>query len=1125
MKATVVNLNSTFDWRKDVAAILDPLDGTGIASALGVPDAEGAINDCLLRLRWIFLISDLTLEAQVRANPHGEGSEPERPQREFPFCQRRGGRQGESRFYRQPRSASGGGVVEPLGIYTRDVRAFAGQAPLKPSSTRSVEQSSEGPTLESLLPDEADGPAVILCPERLFELPYELVRSLERQEPHPASQLNLSDLFLRMTLIHEIGHHVLPVPASERAGASRHIHVSEALANTFCNALLDPGERQWLFAKAWLLQPTAYLGYFVPHILEKLEPSAQFADEWKNVVRNSLGMTPDDHDRCHFDEIPSFRSKPFVGSPQMHWATSGLLQALSLIPPEPFLPDCEPCAIGPFEEFDMPWATEPGLLRLLQHPERSVQTEAFRSLVRADDRQPETDQALARWCDAHIGSDYLQEAEVAWNSPFAHRDEGRLDRYRKVAASPHEIIVADLPEKARRHCSEEDGRPIIECLLDDSRLEVRLAAVRELAELFYDTGDVVDLEKLVLNRPHRGVTRAKAAELPVDLMFLLAVWEHPLRDNIGWSAPFLCDLATKQVEALQGNEAAARKERVASEARKLLLGNRVAWGGRSAVAMVFSKAAKCDDMRSLLPKLVECGFKALQPDQGRLVEDLLFGKTRGPLPLRLALIRTLKARGLYDARLALRLLKSDHRDDPKYEVATWMVRDGVETHGGRLPYELAVGVATGINETDGPGYALRERAAKAIVDWWTQDGPSRLSAIQQIASFKYLLTQEYVAATLNVVLPAVLPGWPPQEVRDVLTEMAQHTNEWVRQSAAHHLHQRDLIDAELLRRLLLDPKIRVTEQVWRDQMRWSECRKKCESSIPVDLLIEAAKGSLPSFRDKDATAREMKEPMKKMREEALQCLHTSFPLLAGEERASDTIPFEVAARVATGFDQADGPGFALAEQAARAIVKWWTQAGPGQLSPAEQVTRLWELLNQGRVAAVLNVVFPALLPGWSPVEVRDVLTEMVQHTNEWVRRSAAHHLRQNGLIDAELLRRLLLDPKFLVTEQVWRERCESDVPVDLLVEAAKGSLPSFQDRGADARRMTEIQKEAVECLRNKLPSLSAEERPAVEAVLHDVERRTQAEAQAKAYRGETCPRCRSSFGWGSKCKHCGFPLQ
>jgi hypothetical protein len=159
------------------------------------------------------------------------------------------------------------------------------------------------------------------------------------------------------------------------------------------------------------------------------------------------------------------------------------------------------------------------------------------------------------------------------------------------------------------------------------------------------------------------------------------------------------------------------------------------------------------------------------------------------------------------------------------------------------------------------------------------------------------------------------------------------------------------------------------------------------------------------------------------------------------------------------------------------------------------------------------------------VEVRDVLTEMVQHTNEWVRRSAAHHLRQNGLIDAELLRRLLLDPKFLVTEQVWRERCESDVPVDLLVEAAKGSLPSFQDRGADARRMTEIQKEAVECLRNKLPSLSAEERPAVEAVLHDVERRTQAEAQAKAYRGETCPRCRSSFGWGSKCKHCGFPLQ
>jgi hypothetical protein len=560
------------------------------------------------------------------------------------------------------------------------------------------------------------------------------------------------------------------------------------------------------------------------------------------------------------------------------------------------------------------------------------------------------------------------------------------------------------------------------------------------------------------------------------------------------------------------------------------------------VTAVLSNVAKAGGLNSLLPELVERGFHALgKPDQDQLVEDLLFSKSPGPLPLRLAVVRTLKARGLYDTKLAIKLFQRYHGDDTEYQVAALVLDDCLQVQAGRFPFGIAASVANarGIpgsalwrdfskpGKTGGPVYQLQERAAKAILAWWTEPAPDRPSLPEQISGLRGLLKEGNLDAVVNVILPALLPGWSLKQVRDFLTEMVQHPNECVRRSVASHLHQYGLMTAELRCRFLLDAKFLVMEQVWRDQM--SSCKQKQkelqEKVIPIDVLIEAANGSLPSFLDQDANAREMKEAMKKIREEAIQCLRSNFPFLNGGECASVAFPFEIAASVATGFDQANGPGYALAEQAARAIVNWWTQAGPGQLSAAEQKASLQELLNRGHVAAVVNVVLPALLPGWLPQQVRDVLTDMAQHTNERVRCAAAHQLLELRMIDAELLRRLLLDSKFLVTEQVWRERCESDVPVDLLVEAAKGSLPSFQDRCADARRTTEIQKEAVECLRNKLPSLSAEERPAVEAVLHDVERRTQAEAQAKAYRGETCPRCRSSFGWGSKYKHCGFPLQ
>jgi len=321
---------------------------------------------------------------------------------------------------------------------------------------------------------------------------------------------------------------------------------------------------------------------------------------------------------------------------------------------------------------------------------------------------------------------------------------------------------------------------------------------------------------------------------------------------------------------LTDSRSAVRLAAVRELAALLLSDERAALSDHSHVAAVFGYAASHfdhDDLR----KLTERGLGSLtNKDRTKVAEQLLLGKAKSPLALRLALVRTLRNSSIYH-KVAIELLKEDHTDDPNYEVATEVLEEALKWSEGRRRFEVAATAVCGIRETEGPGYAVRERAAKAIVGWWTRS--PGLTPEEQTGSFQELLKRGYVVAVLEVILPALLPGWSQVQIGSVLKDMARHGIALVRCAAASQLHQHGMIDAELQRRLLLDKSFLVVEQIWQDQG---------SGVIPVEFLIQAAKGALPSFRDREADA----EKRAKIKNDALECLRRKIPSLSGEERAS-----------------------------------------------------------------------------------------------------------------------------------------------------------------------------------------------------------------------------------------------
>lgn len=272
MKPIIINLNSTLDWTAEVGQLWRDIDWVRmrslVASGVSSPDWMERRD----QLGLIGLVSSLIIE-QAYA---WQGFEEDRREEERDehwnrdWRDRQLGRNrnnepcerpplnGEEPFLRGPR-VGGQGVVECYGIYVSDARAFL---------------SRHG--FADMVPEEArHSAAVFLCPERIHEVYPTLMRcapGLKRPLPL-ASNPALSSL--KLTLLHELGHHFFPLHRDARAGR----FLTEGFANLFCYHGLDEAEKAWLLYKTWLLQPPEYSAYRPLNVLCEADADSRAAAE------------------------------------------------------------------------------------------------------------------------------------------------------------------------------------------------------------------------------------------------------------------------------------------------------------------------------------------------------------------------------------------------------------------------------------------------------------------------------------------------------------------------------------------------------------------------------------------------------------------------------------------------------------------------------------------------------------------------------------------------------------------------------------------------------------------------------------------------------------------------------
>ncbi|MEI6809610.1 MAG: hypothetical protein WCN95_12890 [bacterium] len=501
----VVNLNSPFEWTRACADIVEQVEARLPSADVGVQgDSWRAVSsERLSKLKWLFLVDELCLRAQVEDCPQGEDAQTEdRESAKPPFCRRQGGKNQErSSINGRPIQLAGGGIVEPLGVYVTRVREFAKGAFLLPKWQRksSVDKDDKHGmgAIEDLLPNDVrDEPAIFICPERLFRLPCELADALRDVEPHPDPDRNWTELFLRMTILHEIGHHLLPAPPSTAPV------VSEALANSFCSTLLTVDERPWLFAKAWLLQPSMYLAWFVPGVWSKAG-LASLSASWSATIHASLGLPVD----ARGAESGTLAEERWIESslahsgipmsPQFRHAFSAMLEPLCKnghvmhmrMELDMMLSHSNVCDWSPFEEYGMLWNDAHALLRMLADSRPTVAAAAFRLLDRvhrpSDASSLDSEPDLNATCDRFLATDSNILAQEAWRSERAKRQDGVDVRFTSILESPHAAVAEAMLHHHFRDLFPADRQEaVLRKIVGSARITpVRAAAAQALADL------------------------------------------------------------------------------------------------------------------------------------------------------------------------------------------------------------------------------------------------------------------------------------------------------------------------------------------------------------------------------------------------------------------------------------------------------------------------------------------------------------------------------------------------------------------------------------------------------------------------------------------------------------------
>lgn len=254
----IINIDSKYDWTKEVKTIWDNLVSTDIQPKfpfINEKDFEFRMNNLVI----IGLCSPAFIERGYNENRNvqnrntNDESEIKREEqywREAQLQQNSNNEHfnGEEPNFRSP-IINPHYVTECYGIYTDDCSAFL-----------------SGKVDIDKLPLGANGGAgIFLCPERIIEIYPTLIARINKiRNPIPLSS-NPILINLKIVLLHELGHHLFPV----HCNSARRKYIPEAIANFFCHSNLQESEKAWLLYKSRCLQPPEYSTYRFIELLKR----------------------------------------------------------------------------------------------------------------------------------------------------------------------------------------------------------------------------------------------------------------------------------------------------------------------------------------------------------------------------------------------------------------------------------------------------------------------------------------------------------------------------------------------------------------------------------------------------------------------------------------------------------------------------------------------------------------------------------------------------------------------------------------------------------------------------------------------------------------------------------------
>ena len=260
----IINLDSEIDMLRSVESSYLDLDFEAIRQVLcplvSLQDWTTRLNE----LGCIALIDRQSLEkAYSNARFYEESSEQRRP---WPTqkISRNQRNEGEGR---PPKRGEGLTIVDPLGIYVGSLKTWM--------DTNFIQDSSG--ILNSAF---AQQPAILLCPEAMFDFAGRLYPACKTLR-NPFGSLDEAFTFiLNSVLLHEFGHHFFP---TQKSGGG--LYLNEALANLFAYHGLAHGMRgatrdaalDRLVYKTFLFQPAAYSAYRPLNATFEVDPHTKFA--------------------------------------------------------------------------------------------------------------------------------------------------------------------------------------------------------------------------------------------------------------------------------------------------------------------------------------------------------------------------------------------------------------------------------------------------------------------------------------------------------------------------------------------------------------------------------------------------------------------------------------------------------------------------------------------------------------------------------------------------------------------------------------------------------------------------------------------------------------------------------